>query len=228
MGSVLFEAVAQSVRNPYELNSTEDLGSVCMEVNRTIRERIDREIEEETKREIDTSIDNTTNTNVTVDHTPNSCDISRNENLEHMEQTEEEERAEKMKNAERDRERPDTEAEPSSQRHGGQQLMWRYMVKEKKLQKTEEEPDTMNLKTSNRVTSTTTRNRITTIGSDVVALFPSLTAKETGEDCESQVLKSPLRIEGGNYKEMARYCTGNRKLAGNLDEIKYLLPWRRK
>ena len=27
---------------------------------------------------------------------------------------------------------------------------------------------------------------------------------------------------------MARYCTGNRKLAGNLDEIKHLLPWRRK
>ena len=106
--------------------------------------------------------------------------------------------------------------------------MWRYMVKEKKLQKMKDEPDTRNLRTSNRVTSTTTRNRITTIGSDVVALFPSLTAKETGEDCESQVLKSPLRIEGGNYKEMARYCTGNRKLAGNLDEIKHLLPWRRK
>ena len=62
----------------------------------------------------------------------------------------------------------------------------------------------------------------------MVALFPSLTAKETGEDCEHQVLKSPLRIDGGDYREMARYCTGNRKLAGNLDEIKHLLPWRRK
>ena len=106
--------------------------------------------------------------------------------------------------------------------------MWRYMVKEKQVYKTEEDSDKMNLKTSNIVTSPTTRNRITMIGSDVVALFPSLTAKETGEDCESQVLKSPLRVDGGNYREMARYCTGNRKLAGNLDEIKHLLPWRRK
>ena len=72
MRSVLFEAVAQSVKDPYELNSKEDLGSVCMEVNKIIRERIDREIEEETNRVTNNSVDNTSNTNETVDYIPNS------------------------------------------------------------------------------------------------------------------------------------------------------------
>ena len=184
MGSFLFESAAQSIKKPLELNSTEDLGSVCMEVNKTIKARIDREIEEESKEESDTNADNTASSTVTGEDLPNSCDISRNDNVKHMERSEEEEEPTgKMQNDQRDEEKPATTTEPSNQKceRGGQQLMWRYIEKEKKLEKIQEDTSTKNLRTSNRVTSPETRNKIVVIGSDVVALFPSLTARETGE-----------------------------------------------
>ena len=56
-----------------------------------------------------------------------------------------EERTGKERNREEDSERTGTEAEPSNSRQGGQQLMWRYMVKEKKMEKMKDEPDTKNL-----------------------------------------------------------------------------------
>mgnify|MGYP001456830002 CR=1 FL=1 len=185
MGSVLFEAIAQSVKDPYEVNSTEDMGSVCIGVNKLIREKIDREIEDETNGVLGNSIDNA---DETIDYSPKSCDISRNESLGRKEQGEMEDRAGSVRNSMKNNEKTSTETEPSSTRENGQQLMWRYMVTEKQMDRTEENPDIMNLKTSNTVTSPTTRNKIIMVGSDVVALFPSLTATEPGQVCEHQVV----------------------------------------
>lgn len=50
----------------------------------------------------------------------------------------------------------------------------------------------------------------------------------TGESVASQVRKSPLIIRGADYKEIARYCAGCRKLCGDLSEVENILPWRRK
>jgi hypothetical protein len=85
MGSVLFEAVAQCVEDPYKVNSTEDMGSVCIGVNKLIREKIDKEIEDEENGVFGNSVDNA---NETRNYSPKSCNISRNENLGSVEQGE--------------------------------------------------------------------------------------------------------------------------------------------
>ena len=126
---------------------------------------------------------------------------------------------------ETDTKRPNNE----DQRHPGQQSILRYMRREEKMKPEMEEidPEIAKLKTSDIITTAEGKRRLIVIGSDVVALFPSLTDVETGKDCEQQVLKSPIKIDGADYFEMARYCSGNRKLAGDLSEVEHLLPWRR-
>ena len=44
------------------------------------------------------------------------------------------------------------------------------------------------------------------LGSDVVTLFPSITAVKTGRVAREQAIKSTMKIEGMDYKEMARYA----------------------
>ena len=53
MTSVLFEAVAQSVKDPYKVNSTEDLENVFEGVNRMMKEKVDRGEEYEEDRLLD-------------------------------------------------------------------------------------------------------------------------------------------------------------------------------
>ena len=49
------------------------------------------------------------------------------------------------------------------------------------------------------------------LGSDVVALFPSMTDVKTGRIAREQAVKSNMEIEGMDYQEMARYAwLGNR------------------
>ena len=49
------------------------------------------------------------------------------------------------------------------------------------------------------------------LGSDVVALFPSMKEINTGKGVSNQVRKSPLKVRVVDYMEVARYCAGNRK-----------------
>ena len=66
------------------------------------------------------------------------------------------------------------------------------------------------------------------IGSDVVALFPSIKSKSTGLIIRRRVEKSSLKFPGFNYRQGARYILMNRKYTGDLTGIASILPWRRK
>ena len=66
------------------------------------------------------------------------------------------------------------------------------------------------------------------LGLDVVALFPSMKSKETGLIIRHQVLKSPIKVEGFDWKQGARYIVVNRSLTGDLKCLWNVLPWRRK
>jgi hypothetical protein len=47
-------------------------------------------------------------------------------------------------------------------------------------------------------------------GSDVVALFPSITEKTTGKIVREQADKSELKVEGLDYNQAALYISLNR------------------
>ena len=66
------------------------------------------------------------------------------------------------------------------------------------------------------------------IGLDVVALFPSMQSKTTGKIIRQYVRDSPLKIEGFDWREGARYIVINKKYTGDLECIWKVLPWRRK
>ena len=66
------------------------------------------------------------------------------------------------------------------------------------------------------------------IGCDVVALFPSLSSRRTGEIVRERVMKSSLEFEGFDYKQGLRYIILNKHLTGKLDSLRRILPWRRK
>jgi hypothetical protein len=66
------------------------------------------------------------------------------------------------------------------------------------------------------------------IGSDVIALFPSLNLVRTGKIVTQQVEKSQIIIEGIDYMEVARYLVINKDKTSDLGELRRLLPWRKK
>ena len=60
------------------------------------------------------------------------------------------------------------------------------------------------------------------MGSNVVALFPSITAIKTGRVAREQAVKSTMQVEGMDYKEMARYALlGERDgLTSGIEEVR--------
>ena len=66
------------------------------------------------------------------------------------------------------------------------------------------------------------------LGSDVVALFPSMTAVKTGKVAREQAVKTSMVVDGMDYKEMARYAwLGERDgLTSGVEEVRRLLPVR--
>ena len=66
------------------------------------------------------------------------------------------------------------------------------------------------------------------IGCDVVALFPSLSSRKTGEIVRERIMKSKLQFKGFDYKQGTRYIVMNKHLTTNIKELGRTLPWRRK
>ena len=62
----------------------------------------------------------------------------------------------------------------------------------------------------------------------MVALFPSIKSKNTGRIVRERVEKSPLKFEGFNWKQGARYIVMNKHLTSDLQELWGVLPYRRK
>ena len=63
-------------------------------------------------------------------------------------------------------------------------------------------------------------------GSDVVALFLSMSATQTGEIVQRQVEKSPLICAGIDYQQVSLYIALNRDKTGPLGSLERLMPWR--
>ena len=68
---------------------------------------------------------------------------------------------------------------------------------------------------------------IVLLGLDVVALFPSMQSRNTGKIIRQYVLQSPLKIDGFDWREGARYIVINKEYTGDLKCIWNVLPWRR-
>ena len=66
------------------------------------------------------------------------------------------------------------------------------------------------------------------LGLDVEALFPSLTAARTGEIVRKRLMRSPMKVEGFNWRMGLVYITMNKNLTPNLGKMWKILPYRRK
>ena len=72
------------------------------------------------------------------------------------------------------------------------------------------------------------REEYVLLGTDVVNLFPSLSAERTGEAVRRQVEKSKIVWEEIDEKWLSLYVRLNRDLCHNYEEIETLLPVRRR
>ena len=68
---------------------------------------------------------------------------------------------------------------------------------------------------------------IVMFGSDVIALFPSLTSERTGEIVRREIAKSSMKVEGINHRLVCLYISLNRDKTGELGSLEGLMPWRR-
>ena len=57
--------------------------------------------------------------------------------------------------------------------------------------------------------------------------FPSMQSASTGRIIREHVRKSPLKINGFDWRQGARYIVVNRKYTGDLDCLRDILPWKR-
>ena len=63
---------------------------------------------------------------------------------------------------------------------------------------------------------------------DAEALFPSMSAKKTGEIVRRRIQASPITPEGFDWKVGLVYIEMNRHLTGPLGTLKRILPHRRR
>ena len=67
------------------------------------------------------------------------------------------------------------------------------------------------------------------VGTDVVALFPSMTAENTGKIIREKVTNTKMKVEGFRWKKALVYIRLNRSLVKNIPaEVRRYLPHRRK
>ena len=66
------------------------------------------------------------------------------------------------------------------------------------------------------------------LGLDVAALFPSMSAKRTGEIIRRRMMRSRMSVDGFDWRRGVVYIQMNRHLTGNLGGLWKILPYRRK
>ena len=71
-----------------------------------------------------------------------------------------------------------------------------------------------------------TEEDIIMFGSDVVALFPSLSASTTGLIVRRQIEKSPTEFAGIDYQQVSLYIALNRDKTGPLGNLEKFMPFR--
>ena len=72
------------------------------------------------------------------------------------------------------------------------------------------------------------RDKWTLIGTDVVSLFPSLSAVNTARAIRSQALKSDIVWENIDSKWLRLYIHLNRHMSTDVSSVQHLLPRKRK
>ena len=66
------------------------------------------------------------------------------------------------------------------------------------------------------------------LGLDVVALFPSMTSKRTGEILRKRMMKSKMEVRGFNWRRGLVYIVINKHLTSNIGSLWKILPYRKK
>ena len=72
------------------------------------------------------------------------------------------------------------------------------------------------------------REEFILLGTDVKALFPSMSAERSGRAVRQQVEKSKIVWEEVDDMWLSLYVHLNEKMCSNIDQIKYMLPKRRR
>ena len=65
---------------------------------------------------------------------------------------------------------------------------------------------------------------MTLVGSDVVALFPSIMAKRTGRIFREEIETTEISFEGFDTDRARAYISINKDLVENLEDIEHLIP----
>ena len=61
--------------------------------------------------------------------------------------------------------------------------------------------------------------QVAVVGSDVIALFPSLQERNTGKIIAEEVRVSEMKLDGLNYQQISLYVRMNRDLTGDLRNL---------
>ena len=66
------------------------------------------------------------------------------------------------------------------------------------------------------------------LGLDVVALFPSMSARKTGEIVRKRLMRSTMEFDGFDWRRGAAYIVINKSLTSQLGSLWKILPYRKK
>ena len=72
------------------------------------------------------------------------------------------------------------------------------------------------------------RHKWMMIGSDIISLFPSLTAVNTAKAVRTQSMKSSIKWENIDCRWLRLYIHLNRSLSSDISDVEHLLPSKRK
>ena len=65
------------------------------------------------------------------------------------------------------------------------------------------------------------------VGSDVIALFPSITADNTGKIIREQIIRSEIKLEGFDTEKARAYIVINKDEITNIEDLENILPIRK-
>ena len=69
--------------------------------------------------------------------------------------------------------------------------------------------------------------KMSLVGSDVVALFPSITAAKSARIVREEIQRSKLKFEGIDHEKALTYIAINRELIENIEELEEFIPKRK-
>ena len=65
------------------------------------------------------------------------------------------------------------------------------------------------------------------VGSDVVALFPSITAATSGRIVREEIIRSEIEFEGLDVEKALAYVAINRDMIEDIEDLENVIPKRK-